>query len=106
MLDLIIGPSYEDVYLIGRVLLADRSEHQVLFLVNFSEIYSISKMAALSKIFIAYIHLPDSSKKDDYLTTIFLPHVSSVSLGRLNKELDLDPTPARSSVSSFPIIPQ
>jgi hypothetical protein len=38
MLDLIIGSSYEDVYSIGRVLLADRSKHQVLFLVNFSKI--------------------------------------------------------------------
>jgi hypothetical protein len=38
MLDLIIGPSYEDVYSIGRVLLTDRSEHQVLFLVNLSKI--------------------------------------------------------------------
>jgi hypothetical protein len=38
MLDLIIGPSYKDVYAIRRVLLADRSEHQVLFLVNFSKI--------------------------------------------------------------------
>jgi hypothetical protein len=37
-LDLIMGPSYEDVYSTGRVLLADRSDYQVLFLVNFSKI--------------------------------------------------------------------
>jgi hypothetical protein len=41
MLDLVIGPSYEDVYSIERVLLADRAEHQVLFLVNFSEIFGL-----------------------------------------------------------------
>jgi hypothetical protein len=66
MLDLIIGPSYEDVYSIGRVMLADRSENLVV----------------LSKFWIAYIHLPDFSKKDDCLTTILL---SSVTLGRANK---------------------
>jgi hypothetical protein len=49
MLDLIIGPSYEDVYSIDRVLLADQSEHLVLFLVDFSKI-----MAGLSKSWIAY----------------------------------------------------
>jgi hypothetical protein len=38
ILDLIIDPSYEDVYSIGLVLLVDRSEDQVLFMVNFSEI--------------------------------------------------------------------
>jgi hypothetical protein len=54
MLDLIIGPSYEDVYSIRRVLLADRSEHQVLFLVKFS----VSNKAVLSKLGIGYIHLP------------------------------------------------
>jgi hypothetical protein len=35
-------------------------------------------MAVLSKLRIAYIHLRDSSKKDDYLSTITLSHVSSV----------------------------
>jgi hypothetical protein len=64
MLDLIKGPFYVDVYSIGRALLADR-EHQVLFLVNFSEI---------EPFWIANIHLPDSSKKDDYLTIILLAH--------------------------------
>jgi hypothetical protein len=49
--DLITGSFYEDVYSIGRVLLSDRSEQQVLFLVNFSEI-----IAVLSKPWIACIH--------------------------------------------------
>jgi hypothetical protein len=80
-----IGPSYENVYSIGRVLLSDRLEHQVLFLVSFSEIYPVLNMAVLSKLWIAYKHFPDSSNKDDYLTTILLSQVSSVFLGRANK---------------------
>jgi hypothetical protein len=34
-------------------------------------------MAILSKLWIAFIHLPDSSKKYDYLTTILVVHVIS-----------------------------
>jgi hypothetical protein len=67
MLDLILGRFYDDVYAIGRV-----TEHQVLPPVNFSE------MAVLSKLWIAYIHLPDSGNKDEYLTNILLSHMAGV----------------------------
>jgi hypothetical protein len=83
MLDLIIGPPYEDVYSIGRVLLADRSKHQVLFLVNFSKNLASFKHSR----FIQTLDCghPGSSEKDDYLTTIFLSHVASVTSVRTNK---------------------
>jgi hypothetical protein len=42
-------------------------------------------MTASSKLWIAYIHLPDSSKKDDYLTTVLLSDLSSVTLRLANK---------------------
>jgi hypothetical protein len=80
MLDLIAGPSYEDVYLIGRVLLTDRAEHQELFLVNFSRNLVSFRHGCFIQTWIAYIHSPDSSKKDDYLTTIRVHLLSSVTL--------------------------
>jgi hypothetical protein len=106
MLDVIIGLTHEDVYSIGRVLLAPiRTPSFVLgkYLKNLA-----SYMAVLSKLWIAYTHQPHSSKKDDYLTTILLSHVTLVrgKQGSGPQMLDLDPTPTSPSAFSFPIIPQ
>jgi hypothetical protein len=85
MLDLIIGPSYEDVYSILGKFLKN--------LASFKHGRFIQTM------------------KDDYLTTILLsPSVISdlgtSKEGSCPQKLDLDPTPARPSASTFQIIPQ
>jgi hypothetical protein len=47
MLDLMKGSSYEGVYSIGRVLLADRSKHQVLSLVKLEQSSELNQEADL-----------------------------------------------------------
>jgi hypothetical protein len=66
-------------------------------------------MAVLSKLWIAYIHFSDSSKKDDYLISFARRVISEFGTGKQGsgpQKLDLDPTPAIPSASSFSIIPQ
>jgi hypothetical protein len=69
-------------------------------------------MAVLSKFWIAYIHLSDSSKKDDFFepdnNSFITRAISDFGTGIQGSDpqkLNLDSTPQRLSVSSFPIIP-